>query len=65
MRQVSILPQGTILGPVLFSVMLNDNRPVNITKATLVVFADDLSVSAMEGGHIKIQALQTAERANC
>lgn len=35
------IPQGAILGPVLFFVMLNDIRPVNITKSTLVVFADD------------------------
>ena len=37
------VPQGTILGPILFSVMLNDVQPINVTRSTLVKLADDLT----------------------
>ena len=36
------VPQGTIQGPIRFSVMLNDIQAVDSDRSTLVKFADDL-----------------------
>ena len=40
--------QGTILGPILFSLMLNDIQAVDSDRSTMVKFADDLSVLIKE-----------------
>ena len=37
--------QGTVLGPVLFSIIINDIKAVNTNKNLLVKFADDIAVS--------------------
>ena len=39
--------QGTILGPILFSVMLSDVQAVDSGSSTLAKFADDLTISVL------------------
>lgn len=40
------VPQGTVLGPILFSIMVNDITPVYPERNLLVKYADDLTLSA-------------------
>ena len=42
--------QGTIQGPIRFSVMLNDIQAVASDRSTLVKFADDLTLSVLVKG---------------
>ena len=44
------VPQGTLLGPILFSVMLNDIQAVHSDISILVKFADDLTLDVLVKG---------------
>ena len=44
------VPQGTLLGPILFSVMLNDIQAVHSDISILVTFADDLTLAVLVKG---------------
>ena len=41
-----LMPQGTVLGPFLFSLLVNDIKSVDGDNNLLVKFADDITVSA-------------------
>ena len=51
------VPQGTKLGPIPFSVMLNDIEAVDSDSSTLAKFGDDLTISVLVKG-IQDQAPQ-------
>ena len=51
------VPQGTILGPIPFSVMLNYIEAVDSDSSTLAKFGDDLTISVLVKG-IQDQAPQ-------
>jgi hypothetical protein len=40
------VPQGTVIGPFLFSLMVDDIKPKQPETNVLVKFADDMTVSA-------------------
>ena len=44
------VPQGTILGPIPFSGMLNDIQAVDSDRSSLVKFADVLALSVLVKG---------------
>ena len=54
------IPQGTILGHILFTVMLNDIQAVDSDSSLFVKFADDLTLSVLVKG-IQDQAPQQVQ----
>jgi hypothetical protein len=46
------VPQGTVLVPFLFSLMVNDIKPMDAQSNLLVKFADDITTSAPSLGPV-------------
>ena len=53
------VPQGTGLGPVLFSIFINDIKAVNTNKNLLVKFADDITVSLPMEANVGLDKFET------
>ena len=46
------IAQGTVIGPILFSIMINDIKAVNPSSNLLVKYADDISLSIPVGSKL-------------
>ena len=55
------VPQGSVLGPVLFSVMVNDIKPLNSDRNLLEKFADDLTLSVPQEVNIPDLSVEEVE----
>ena len=53
------VPQGTGLGPVLFSIFINDIKAVNTNKNLLGKFADDITVSLPMEANVGLDKFET------
>ena len=46
------IPQGTVIGPIIFSIMINDIKAINPSGNLLVKYADDISLSIPVGAKL-------------